>query len=103
MANTIVKGAHGISITFDGNTAWDSTTDYPDGLDIDSILFIPTATDDALIVYDTTASGRQLVNYTAATAYDHKIKYFSNVGHTLKPYVAAAGVSANVIMIIELR
>lgn len=105
MANTIVKGNHGLSITFDGATAWDSTTLYPEGIVIESMEFKPTATDDLIAVRETTATGRFYFNEKAATAYDNKIKYFNTEKSwkKFKPYIVGNEVSAGAILIIEMK
>ncbi|MCP3684321.1 MAG: hypothetical protein GY861_16710 [bacterium] len=105
MALTVAKGSYGISIVFDGSTPWDSTTDYPEGLLIESFEFKPTATDDIMIVRDTTASGRFLFHEKAATEYDSKIKLFPAEGSKKKfsPYIVGNEASSGTILIIELK
>ena len=104
MALTVVEGTHGMVITFDAATAFDITDYYENGVTVDSMEFIPTATDDKLIVTDTVAAGREMFNCLAATAYDNKFKYFPGPPDRRdKPYVAAANVSSGVKLIIEFK
>lgn len=105
MANTVTKGKFGLSILFDGSTAWDSGTDYPAGLAIESMEMKPTATDDVISVREIDASGYSYFNEVSATAYDNKIKYFNTEksGKNLFPYVVGNEVSAGVTLIIILK
>jgi len=108
MALTVKTGTIGdnvISILFDGSTPWDSATNYPDGLVIESMEFVPAATDDVLIVRQAIATGVQYFQNKAATVFTSKIKYF-NTGNTVKrlyPYVVGAEATTGVLLIITLK
>ena len=108
MALTVKTGSIGgnvISILFDGSTPWDSATSYPDGLVIESMEFVPAATDDILIVRESIATGVQYFQNKAATVHTSKIKYF-NVGSSVRrlyPYVVGAEATTGVLLIITLK
>lgn len=105
MANTTTKGKWVIDVLFDGATAWDMADHYASGLCIESLEFKPTATDDLLIVKETSATGPRLFDVKAATAYDSKIKYF-NTEKSMKKfllYVVGNEVSAGARLIITLK
>jgi len=105
MALTVKTGSHTISVLFDGATAWDSTTSYPDGLVIESFEFKPTATDDIIIVREGVATGVQYFSEKAATAYDNKIKYFNTEDSQkrLKPYVVGNEATNGSLLIIQCK
>ena len=105
MALTIVKGRHTMSVVFDGSTAWDSGTDYPDGFMIESMEFKPTATDDVMIVRELVSGGCAYFNEKAATEYDNKIKYFNTEDSSKRffPYVVGAEGSSGAMLILELK
>ena len=105
MANTTTKGKWVIDVLFDGATVWDMADHYASGLCIESLEFKPTATDDLLIVKETSATGPRLFDVKAATAYDSKIKYF-NTEKSMKKfllYVVGNEVSAGARLIITLK
>jgi len=108
MSNTIVKGEHGFTVTFDGATAFDAATTltklYPLGLHIRSIQMVPTATDDILTVReDGVAAGRIMFKVKAETAYDIKTKYFNVPNDQLyKLYVVGNEATSGAMMIVEL-
>ncbi len=105
MANTVTKGKFGLNILFDGATPWDSATDFPAGMCIESLEMKPTATDDGIIVRETDASGYPYFNELAATEFDNKIKYF-NTEKSEKPffpYIVGNEVDAGVQLIILLK
>ena len=103
MANTLTRGDRGISILFDGATAWDSTTAFPKGLRIESIEFCCVATGDICIIREESASGRKIMDEESATAYDNKIKYFNTErGRKMyKLYVVGNEITAACRLIIE--
>lgn len=108
MALTVTKGTTAdnvISILFDGSTLWDSATDYPNGLVIESMEFVPSATNDILIVRQAVATGVQYFQIKAASAYTNHIKYF-NTGDGVKrmyPYIVGAEASSGGLLIITLK
>lgn len=105
MANTVTRGTHGITIVFDGSTAWEYNDEATEGLVITSLMFVPTATDDTIKVREGgSATGRIILQDTAATAYDSTIKYFNNDSYMkIKPYVVGNEVSAGVTLIIDFK
>jgi len=105
MANTIVYGAQGFSITFDGSTPWDAITKFPAGIIVESFEFKPTATDDLMAIRELDASGRFYFNEKAATAFDNKIKYFNTEKSRKRffPYIVGAEASSGSILIVELK
>ena len=48
MANTIAVSQCGVTITFDGSTAWDGATLFPDGILLDSMEYIVVAASNAI-------------------------------------------------------
>ena len=105
MANTIVYGAQGFSITFDGATVWDGIDKFPAGIIVESFEFKPTATDDLIAIRELDASGRLYLSEKSATGYDNKIKYFNTEKSRKRffPYVVGNQVSAGAILIVELK
>lgn len=110
MGNTIVYTDSGAEITFDGSTNWDSGSssglakDAPNGLAIRSLRFIPTATDDILIVRDGSATARSIMSEKAATAYDAKSVYFNHkkaMSRRRKLFVKGSEATSGVKLIIE--
>ena len=95
MANTTTKGKWVIDVLFDGATAWDMADHYAEGLCIESLEFKPTATDDLIIVKETSATGPRLFDVKAATAYDSKIKYFNTEKSMKKFILHITGVEAS--------
>jgi len=103
MALTVTKGTSHMTIVFDGSTAYNSATDYPNGLAIKSLESVPTATDDTITVRETDATGVTLFKKTAATAYDNHIKRFKQASDKrYNLYVVAAQVTSGVMLIVEL-
>ena len=105
MANTTTKGKWAIDILFDGATAWDMADHYASGLCIESLEWKPSATDDLLIVKETSATGPRLLDVKASTAYDSKIKYF-NTEESKKKFllhITGAEASANSRLIITVK
>ena len=106
MANTIVVGKGTIHITFDGATAYDIasgsglTNDPTDGLKVKSLLFIPSAADDAIVVRDEIAAGAPYFEALAIDAYDEKIKYFAG-DRRLKLYIVGNQASSGSKLLIE--
>ncbi len=105
MALTVTKGKQTISIVFDGSTPWDSGTDYPNGLCIESMEFKPTATDDIITVREIGATGVQYFSEKAATEFDNKIKYFNTERSRKRfyPYVVGNQASSGGMLIIVLK
>ena len=105
MANTTVKGTWTLDVLFDGVTAWDMADHYIAGLCVESLEFKPTATDDFIILRETTATGPRCFDVKASTSYDSKIKYF-NTEKSMKKlllYVVGNEVSAGARLIITLK
>ena len=104
MALTVKTGTNGLTIIFDGSTAWEYNDEAPNGLRIESLEFKPTQTDDICVVReDGVLGGRIIFSEKAATAYDNKIKYFNteNGKRYYKPYVVGAEFSNGGILIIN--
>ncbi len=105
MPNTVKTGSNGVTIVFDGSTAWDSSSLASSGMPVGSLEFKPVATDDICAVReDASATGRKIFDEKAATAYDNKIKYFNATaesGRLYKLYVVGSEVTASCTLIIE--
>jgi len=105
MANTTTKGNWVIEVLFDGATAWNMADHYPSGLSIESLEFKPTATDDLIIVRETSAAGPRLLDVKASSVYDSKIKYFNTEQSKKKLllYIVGAEASTGSRLIITVK
>lgn len=107
MANTLVQGKNGFSVTLDGSTNFDSADHYTNGrgIAVESLEMKPTATDDAIIVKEDDASGRIIFSEVSANAYDNKIKYFNTEDgkKRINLFITGTDVDAGVILIVELK
>lgn len=105
MGNTITKGRFSLQVLFDTSADWDAADDYPNGLSVESLEMIPTATDDAILVKEVDTSGPAYMNALAATKYDNKIKYFNTEKSekNLFLFVDKDDVSSGVILLITLK
>lgn len=105
MALTITKGRNTINVVFDGATAWDSTTDYPDGLSVESLEFKPAATDNVMTVREGSATGVRYFSAKAATAYDNKVKYFPTAqsDKKLSLYVVGNEATTGGMLIVQCK
>lgn len=102
MANTVTAGQSGVTVVFDGSTAWDSSTLYPSGIDVDSLEFIPAVATDIISVRDTIDTGRVIFQKTALSSTVSVLKHFTSK-RKLKLYVVGNQVSANSTLIIEKK
>lgn len=98
MANTIVSDGHVIDlVAIDTDWNWyDTLTAYGTskvGVPIQSIQFIPAATDDKCVIKNGSATGPVIFDATGATAYDGKIVYYH--GEELKPFLDVGDGSYN--------
>lgn len=59
-ANTETRDGNTLMLVLDGSTDWDSKVNYPAGLPLFSIAFLPSAADDALTVREKTAAGNRI-------------------------------------------
>lgn len=104
MANTIVVSQCGVTITFDGSTAWDGATLFPDGILLDSMEYIVVAASNAIKVRIGTATGRVIFNESGSVSLENKIKYFhADNRRKRKLYVVGNEVSASSMLIIEFK
>ena len=105
MANTITKGKWIIDVVFDGATALDMADHYEAGLCIESLEWKPAATDDILVVKETSATGPRLFDVNAASAYDSKVKYFNTELSKKRLFLHITGneATANSRLIITLK
>ena len=94
MANTITYAPGKIHIVFDGATAYDLTTAFPDGLRITGILFYPSAANDILEVRNGSATGT-VISKLISTSGGTVKEYFTN-GQTYKPYIKVPAGGENV-------
>ncbi len=108
MANTIVVGTRGFTVTFDGSTDWDLasssglTNDLPNGVAIRSIQIIPSAADDIITIREVDATGRVIMKSRCLDVYDQKIKYFSSpTDQRHQLFVKGSEASSGVMMIVE--
>jgi len=109
MANTITYGSNKqvINITgIDTDWSWDDDADVKalsnnrGGLPIQSILFVPAATDDLVVLKDGDAI---TLKAKAMDAYSEKIKYFPKGAYTpLSLTVTDGSYSAAALIIIQL-
>ena len=103
MANTVVQGPSGVNVTFDGSTAWDAATIFPQGVMLDSLQFIVVTANDLITVREGgIAAGRIILSAASATVKLPIVKYFNN-SRLYKLYVVGNEASANSILIVTVK
>lgn len=104
MANDIKVSQGGITITFDGTTAWDAATLFPDGILLDSLEHVVLSPTSTMQVRAETATGRVLFRNEGSTILENKMKYFNaDNRRKRKLYVVGNEVSNGAMLIIEFR
>ena len=112
MANTYVFSDKVMSITFDGSTAWDSTTTaggntttYPNGMLIESIEYLSGGTAGAMTIRAGAAANAKMFMASSTVATDRSVKYFNaeKSQKRLKPYVVGNEASSGAQISIVLK
>lgn len=85
MSNTVTKSGRAVNVTA-MDSDFDFSADTGMGVsNLESIQFIPNASDDELIVRDGSATGPIIFQFKAIDGYDSAVKYFSGQKHN--PYI----------------
>ena len=92
MSNTTTVDGHVITITPDANTDWNLATDMPtfvnSGLRLKSIMFVPSAANDVIVVREGTATGAEWLRATCSGTTDVKFRPFAGShGQRVFPYI----------------
>ena len=75
MANTVVWSPDGLTVTISAiDSDWDSTDEYPDGMEVFSIRFHPGATDDLCTIEDNYRGDVKYFLVKGADTYDDRIE-----------------------------
>ena len=105
MANTTTRGVYYVSVQFDGSTNWDSIDYFSGGVQLESIKFVPSASNDYILVREESSAGPYLSFLKSSDGEARRDPI--DCTRRIRLYIVATECSiatpANARMILELR